>query len=149
VSATADLIAGYLSAQEIPHARVGEDLFVFQLRGERKLTIPVTMFVRDRSVVVESFFMRNPIERHADVYRALLQRNVRARAVHFALGDQGDIYLVGTVSSARLDEHALDELVGEILTTADEMFDHAIATGFATYLERDLAWRARQAGNKS
>lgn len=138
------IIAAYLDATGIPYQRVGRDLFALSLSGERKKTIPVVLFARERTLVVECFFMRSPLENREAAYRLLLARNARQRSVHFALGERDDVYLVGTLGIATLDAQTIDELLGEILTTADEMFDAALAIGFETYLAHDLAWRERQ-----
>lgn len=145
MGADGDRVAAALDAAGAPHARVTEDVFALTLRGERKHSIPAILVVRDRTLVIESFFMRAPVENHAAAYRMLLQRNARAQAVHFALGESGDVYLVGQMPLATVNDDAIDRLLGEILVTADEMFDAAIAVGFATYLARDLAWRERSA----
>lgn len=139
-----EIIAAALADREIEHQRFGDDVYILSLRGERKLTIPVTLFVRDRTLVVESFFLRAPAENREALYRMLLARNVRARFVHFALGDHGDVYLVGTLPLEAVTDETIDAVLAEVLTTADEMFDPAIAVGFETYLARDLAWRARR-----
>lgn len=139
-----EIVASALAEREIEHHRFGDDVFVLSLRGERKLTIPVTLFLRDRTLVVESFFMRAPAENREALYRMLLARNVRARSVHFALGDHGDVYLVGMVPLVAVSDDSIDAVLAEVLTTSDETFDAAIAVGFETYLALDLAWRARQ-----
>lgn len=139
-----EILETTLSERDIPFQRLGHDVFIASLAGERKMTIPVAIFIRDRTLVVESFFMRRPAENHEGVYRMLLARNVRARLIHFALGDHDDVYLVAVLPLEFVTEEILDALLGELLTTADEMFDAAIAIGFESYLARDLAWRAKQ-----
>jgi hypothetical protein len=97
---------------------------------------------RDR-VIFESFFMRRPQENRGDFYELLLRRNMRAYGVHFAVDAQGDVFLVGARAAAGLDENELDRIIGSLLIEADGLFDAAISIGFKTYLEADMAWRAR------
>lgn len=138
----ASVVESYLSAQEIPHERSGEATWSLHLRGERKHAIPVSLTIRERTLLIESFFMRRPIDAAAEFYRMLLARNMRPSRLRFAADADGDVYVVGEVALDSLDEAVLDGVLGELLYTADQMFDAAIVTGFSSYLERDRAWRA-------
>ncbi|MCA1832458.1 MAG: YbjN domain-containing protein [Actinomycetota bacterium] len=142
-----DVIESYLTAQQIPYQR-STDVWALQLHGEKKHSIPVTLGLRERTMSVESFFMRRPQEAAGEFYRLLLARNMRPSRVRFATDADGDVYLVGEVTIDAIDEETLDALLGEILYTADQMFDPAMAVGFASYLERDRAWREKQVGAK-
>jgi putative sensory transduction regulator len=142
----AQVIERFLHEADIPFARAGESQWVTQLRGERKLTIPLVIALSGGRVRFESFFMRRPQENVDRFYDLLLRRNLRAYGVHFALDAIGDVYLVGARAAEGLDELELDRIIGAILIEADGLFDAAISIGFATYLEADLAWRARNAG---
>jgi hypothetical protein len=141
----AGTIESYLAAQDVSFQRAGDSVWVFQLRGEHKHAIPVTLSLRERSLAVESFFVRRPLEGAGDFYRMLLARNMRASHVRFAADGDGDVFLVGALALASLDGGLLDEVLGEILSTADQMFDAAIEVGFASYLARDRAWREKAA----
>ncbi|MGH2670300.1 MAG: YbjN domain-containing protein, partial [bacterium] len=92
----------------------------------------------------ESFFMRAPHENAAEVYRMLLARNARARRCYFAVDGLGDIYLIGFCAAGDAAGDELDRLLGELLTVADQMFNACVGRGFATYLAKDMAWRAKQ-----
>jgi len=96
-------------------------------------------------VVFESFFMRRPQENKDAFYELLLRRNARAYGVHFAVDAEGDVFLVGARAAAGLDIDELDRIVGSILIEADGLFNAAISIGFKSYLEADMAWRARNA----
>jgi hypothetical protein len=142
----AQLIERFLREADIPFARASESQWVAQLRGERKLTIPLVIALAGERIRFESFFMRRPQENADRFYELLLRRNLRSYGVHFALDAIGDVYLVGARAVAGLDEGELDRIIGSILIEADGLFDAAIGIGFATYLEADMAWRARNAG---
>jgi len=138
----ASTIESCLSERDVRYERVSESDWAVQLRGEKKLSITVLFALRERTLQVESFFIRRPAENHAELYRLLLRTNMRIYGVRFALDDLGDIYLVGRCPIEAVGEEELDRLLGAILSISDELFMPAIEIGFASYLKRDLAWRA-------
>ena len=147
----AEAIERFLERSELPYARAGEGRWTFQLKGERKLTIPVGVAITGDRVMFESFFMRRPQENADRFYELLLRRNLRSYGVHFALDTIGDVYIVGQRAVKGLDEEELDRIVGAILMEADGLFNAAIEVGFESYLEADMRWReanaAREGGN--
>jgi hypothetical protein len=121
---------------------VGEDRWMTMLSGEWKRTIPVHFHLEDRSLGFTSLFSGVPDEGHAEVYRILLHRNQRSGPVHFALDDEGDLILTGEMPLAAFDDRFLDEVLGSILSLADQTFNQVLRTGFATYLEAEQRWRS-------
>jgi len=113
------------------------------LAGEHKRTIPVHLEASDRHLVVQSFFMRAPDENEAELYASLLRRNTRTYVFRFALYDTGDVMLVGLVPLAAVTTAELDTMMGQLLAVADESYDTALRTGFASYIEREQAWREK------
>ncbi len=113
------------------------------LSGERKRTIPVHLEVGAHTLTVQSFFMRAPDENADELYAYLLRRNMRTYCLRFALHPDGDILLVGVLPLAAVTTDELDRLLGQLLAAADEAFDHALRTGFTSYIEREQAWRAK------
>ena len=144
MAGAAEVIERYLRDREIRFERSSQSDWVLQLHGEKKHSITVLLALRERTLALESFFMRRPAENHADVYAMLLRANMRAYGIRFALDDIGDIFIVTRLALDAVTEDELDGLLGSVLTTADEMFMPAIEVGFASYLARDLAWRAAQ-----
>ena len=143
MAGAAEAIERFFEQADIPYKRVAEGQWAAQLRGDRKLTIPLGIALSGDRVVFESFFMRRPQENLAEFYEMLLRRNARAYGVHFALDPQGDVFLVGARAVQGLDADELDRIVGSILIEADGLFTAAIEVGFKSYLEADMAWRAR------
>jgi hypothetical protein len=137
-------ISAYLNDRDIRYEQVSEAEWAIQLRGEKKLSITVLFALRERTLQAESFFMRRPAENHADVFRLLLRTNTRIYGVRFALDDLGDVYLVGRFPIESITEEELDRVLGAVLSISDELFMPVIEIGFASYLERDMAWRAAQ-----
>jgi hypothetical protein len=122
---------------------VGEDRFMTMLAGEWKRTIPVLLDLDERTLRLTSLFAGVPDEGHAEVYRTLLQRNQRSGPVHFALDDEGDLVLVGSLPLVAVDERSVDELLGSVLRLADETYNQVLRTGFASYLAGEQRWRAK------
>jgi hypothetical protein len=144
VSGVADIIEAYLSERDLRYQRVSPSDWAIQLRGEKKHSITVLFALRERTLAIESFFIRRPAENHAELYRMMLRANMRVYGVRFAIDDIGDVFLVARVPVEAVSEEELDRLLGAILMTSDDMFMPAIEVGFASYLKRDLAWRAAQ-----
>jgi len=138
------IVETYLRAHDVMHQRVSDQDWAIQLKGEKKLSTTVLVAIRERTLSIESFFLRRPVENHAELYRMLLRANMRLYGVRFAIDDLGDVYLVGKIAVEAVTSDEIDRLLGTILQTSDEMFMPAIEVGFASYLARDLAWRAAQ-----
>jgi len=138
------LIGRTLVDAGLPVTVVGEDRFLTMLAGEHKRTIPVLLHVDERSLKVSSLVSGRPDEQHDVVHRLLLHRNQRPAPVHFAIDDEGDLLLVGRVPIEGVDETALDELLGVVLAMADDVFDRVLTLGFASYVEAEQRWRARE-----
>jgi hypothetical protein len=138
------LVGSVLVDAGLPVISVGEDRFMTELAGEHKRTIPVLLHIDERSLKVSSLLSGAPDEQHDTVHRLLLHRNQRPAPVHFAIDDEGDLLLVGRVPHVALDEAVMDELLGLVLAMADDVFDRVLAVGFASYLEAEQRWRARE-----
>ena len=135
-------VAAYLERAEIEHepgARPGE--FVVSLPGERKLKTAVSLLVGDHSLSASAFVVRHADERHEQVYRWLLERNARLPGIAFAVDRDGDVYLVGRLPLAAVDDTTLDALLGAMLETSDGSFNELLAMGFLSSMKREWAWR--------
>ena len=140
----AEIISAYLRDRDIRHERATGSGWALQLKGDKRHSITVLFALRERTLAVESFFMRRPAENHADFYAILLRANMRMYGVRFGIDDVGDVFLTARVALEAVTEDELDRLLGAILTESDSLFMPAIETGFTSYLARDMAWRAAQ-----
>jgi Putative bacterial sensory transduction regulator len=120
-------------------ARDGE--LVVTLPGERKLRTVASMVCGDQALSVSAFVVRNPDENHAEVYRFLLRRNLRLPGVAYAVDRSGDVYVTARVPAAGVDADYLDQLLGVVLTAADEPFNELLALGFLTSMRKEWEWR--------
>ena len=126
----------------LPVEQVGERQWMTMVSGEWKRTIPVLFELGDRSLRVTSLLAGAPDENHAEVHELLLHRNERARWVHFALTDVGDVVLRGRVVLEAFTPAVLDELLGEVLAVSDETFNSVLRAGFESYIAAEQRWRA-------
>lgn len=111
------------------------------LAGDHKRTIPVHLLLGTRALAAQSFFLAAPDE-PAGVHELLLRRNLVTDTVRFALSDDGDVLLLGSLPLAAITEDELDLLMGRLLAVADDTYDAALRAGFPSYIEREQAWRA-------
>lgn len=139
----AQAVADALAASELEAEHVDDGVWYLLLAGEHKRTVPTSIAVGERHVTLQTFFMRAPDENEAELYRYLLRRQLRSYVFRFAITDDGDVWLVGVVPHAAVDPDEVDRLLGQLLTTADEAFATALRLGFASYIEREQAWRER------
>ena len=137
------LIVDTLESAGLEVDDVGEDRWMTMLAGEWKRTLPVLLQLDERSLKLTALLTGVPDEGHAAVYALVLHRNEKLTWVHYALDDEGDIVLVGSVPLAVLSAEVLDEVLGQLLDSADTTFNAVLRTGFATYLAAEQAWRRK------
>ena len=82
-----DVVERYLAERDLRYERVSDGDWAVLLKGEKKLAITVLVALRERTLAVESFFIRRPAENQAELYRMLLRANTRVYGVRFALDD--------------------------------------------------------------
>ncbi len=116
-------------------------LFSVSLPGTRKLATECALEVGQHALEVRAFVARRPDENHANVYRWLLERNLKLYAVSFAVDALGDIYLTGRLGLDRIDEAEVDRILGVVATTADDSFNVILELGFAESIRREWVWR--------
>lgn len=122
--------------------QVGEQRWMTMLAGEWKRTIPVLLVLGERSLRITSLLAGRPDDNHGAVHELLLHRNERARWVHFALDDEGDIVLTGRIPNAAVTPDVLGQVLGEVLTTSDRTFNSVLRAGFEHYIDAEQQWRA-------
>ena len=115
--------------------------FVVTLPGEKKLKTVTSLVVGDRTLKAMAFVVRNPDENHEEVYRLLLQRNLRMPGVAYGIDGAGDVYLTGRLPLAGLDGEALDRLLGVMLEASDGIFNEVLSRGFLTSMKKEWHWR--------
>ena len=138
------VVRDYLLANDIEFEEPGgpeAGVFGFALPGEKKLQTAVRLDVGPHHLAVHAFVCRAPDENHENVYRWLLQKNLRTYAVSFAVDRLGDIYLDARLPLAVVSPDELDRILGAVLTTADESFNPLLELGFASSIRKEWEWR--------
>lgn len=135
------LIDAWLATQQAENPTVagvekdtedGERRWIARVHGEEKANSSIWFHLRQRSLHVETYMMPAPEERHAELYEHLLRRNLRLRGLHFAIGAEDGIFLVGEVPVDRVDEDELDRLFGSVYQYVEQCFRPAMRIGFAS-----------------
>ena len=134
-------IRDYLTDNEIEFEEPAEGVIGFALPGEKKLQTAVRLDVGTHHLAVHAFVCRKPDENHEEVYRWLLQKNLRLYAVSFAVDHSGDIYLDARLPLTVVTTDELDRLLGSVLSTADESFNTILELGFASSIRKEWEWR--------
>jgi hypothetical protein len=114
---------------------------VVSLPGERKLTTTCSLVVGEHSLTVNAFVVRHADENQETFYRWLLEQNVRARPVAFAVDRFGDVYLVGRLPLVGVTPAEVDLLLGTVLELADGSFNTLLELGFASSIRAEWRWR--------
>jgi hypothetical protein len=105
----------------------------------------VRLDVGTHALGVHAFVCRKPDENHEQVYRWLLERNLRMYALGFGLDPLGDIYLDARLPLGAVSAEELDRLLGSVLAYADDSFNTILELGFASSIRKEWEWR-RQRG---
>lgn len=130
----ADRLAAALDALGLEPAVRGPGEWTVRIPSEMRGTVGVALGVRERTLTMSSFFMRAPDVRHGDVHRRLLRRNLDLPFWRFAADDAGDLFLTCVLDLEGRDEDTisglLDEVLGLLVTTVDEMYEPVLRTGF-------------------
>jgi hypothetical protein len=111
------------------------------LPGEKKLQTPCRFDVGRHALEVHAFVCRKPDENFEDVYRWMLERNMKLYAVAFALDGMGDIYLDARLPLAGVTPEEIDRLLGAVLEYADGSFNTLLELGFASSIRKEWDWR--------
>lgn len=123
-------IAHYLDEIGADAERDGERRWGVRLPSQKRGAVLVGLEVRERTLAMRAFVVRGPDVRHEDVYRILLQRNLRTRVWRFAIDDDGDVYVLADVPLDGLDGEALDGLLGALCALVDESYEGIVRAGF-------------------
>ncbi len=111
------------------------------LPGTHKLKTNVNLIAGEHSLRVEAFVIRQPDENREEVWAWLLRRNAKLHGVAFTIDTNGDVYLTGKLPLAAVTEDTLDQLLGSVLSAADDSFDTLLELGFSSAIKREWKWR--------
>ncbi len=138
-------VEAFLAGTGLDAERLDTGRWFVRLAGERKLGIGVHLQVGDRTLRVESFFMRAPEEQHGRLFRDLLLRQAASYVLRFTLDENGDLFVVGQVPLLAVTVEEVDRIMGSVLELCDSAYLPSVEIGFASSLAAERAWRARLA----
>jgi len=141
VGSAVEAVRDALVALDLAWAEPQPGVFTVTLPGTRKLQTDCGLQVGEHALSVRAFVARRPDENHAEVYRWLLQRNLKLSQVAFSLDALGDIYLTGRIPVESVTDAAVDQLLGIVADAADTSFNTILELGFATSIRAEWAWR--------
>lgn len=121
--------------------RVSDTMWMVVLEGVNKRSMPVSLTVKERTLIVSAFLSAPPDEAHDEVYRLLLSRNQHVTFVHYALDDAGQLVINGRIPLPVVADAGIDAVLGEVLALADDVFPAVLARGFASYIDTEQQWR--------
>lgn len=78
--------------------------------------------LHERTLRYELYFLPDPPDADAEVYRWLLARNHGLYGARFSIGPDGDIYLTGRVALEHLTEDELDRVIGVLYEIVERWF---------------------------
>ncbi len=142
-AAARDAVGAFLAETGLDAERLDGGRWFLRLAGERKLGIGVHLQVGDRTLRVESFFMRAPEEQQGRLFRDLLLRQAASYVLRFTLDENGDLFVVGQVPLLAVTVEEVDRVVGSLLELCDSAYLPSVEIGFASSLAAERAWRAR------
>jgi hypothetical protein len=126
---------------DLPLEKTGERSYVVTLPGTHKLKTNVNLIAGEHTLRVEAFIIRQPDENREEVWAWLLRRNAKLHGVAFTIDTNGDVYLTGRLPALAVTEETVDQLLGSVLTAADESFDTLLELGFSSAIKREWKWR--------
>jgi hypothetical protein len=126
---------------DLPLEKTGERSYVVTLPGTHKLKTNVNLITGEHALRVEAFVIRQPDENREEVWAWLLRRNAKLHGVAFTIDTNGDVYLTGKLPALAVTDETVDQLLGSVLTAADESFDTLLELGFSSASKREWKWR--------
>jgi hypothetical protein len=111
---------------------IDQPFWYVRIDGEAKQHFSAEFTLGQRTLVVESYFMPEPIENNAALYEHLLLRNRSMYPLHFVLGAENAVYLRGQVDNNDVDAEVVDRLLAAVYDYTEQFFVPAMRIGYAT-----------------
>ena len=139
----AEVVEAALRDAALEYERPGDDAFVVNLPGTRRLKTACWLTIGEHALAVQAFVVRKPDENAEHVYRYLLEHNARMYGVAWSIDDSGDIYLTGKLPLSSVSADEIDHILGAVLEYADGSFNALLQLGFGSSIRREWAWRVK------
>lgn len=140
-SQTARTIRHTLDELGLRWHEAAENVFSVTLPGVRKLSTECALQLGTHDLSLRAFVARHPDQDHEQVYRWLLERNLKLYAIRFSVDTLGDIYLTARIARSAVSSDEIDRLLGAVAETADDCFNSILELGFSDSIRREWRWR--------
>ena len=138
---TFSLVTTFLADNDISFEVAGDNIAVATIAGIQRKNINVVLACGEHYFRAESFVARNPDENHKDVYRWVLEQNIKLVLATYGIDQFGDIYLSASIPLSSVSTELIDQLLGVMVTNSDAAFNTLIELGFRSSIEKEWAWR--------
>ena len=135
------VIEEFLDSHDLEYDQKDSNTFLITLPGEKKLQTHCALIVGDHSLSINAFVIRKPDENIGAVHAWCMSKNAGMYGIAFAINELGDIFLVGRLPLAAVNDREIDRLVGAVLQYSDSSFNPLLELGFANSIRREWAWR--------
>lgn len=119
----------------VDRGQVNERRWYVRIRGEEKDVWTIWFTLGQRTLRFETYLMPAPEEDEARFYEHLLQRNRGLTGMTLQIGDEGAIFLAGSVAVEHVDEPVVDGILGSMYAYVERIFRPALRIGFASRIE--------------
>ncbi len=135
------IIEEFIASHDLDAEQINPKTFLITLPGDKKLETHCALIIGDHSLGINAFVIRKPDENIPAVHDWLLRKNASMYSVAYAINEFGDIYLVGRLPLAAINEQEIDRVLGAVLQYSDSSFNQLLELGFSTAIRREWAWR--------
>ena len=135
------VIEEFLDSHDLEYEQKDSNTFLISLPGEKKLQTHCALIVGDHSLSINAFVIRKPDENIGAVHAWCMAKNAGMYGIAFAINELGDIFLVGRLPLAAVNDREIDRLVCAVLQYSDSSFNPLLELGFANSIRREWAWR--------
>ena len=103
-----------------------------RVAGEEKDVSTIWLTLRQRTLHYETYVMPAPEEDAGHLYEHLLRRNLKLHGISFCIGAEDAVFLHGELPIERVDDDALDWILGSLYEATERCFRPAMRIGFAS-----------------
>lgn len=136
-----EVILEFLESHDLAFEQSNLTTFLITLPGEKKQQTHCALVIGDHSLSINAFVIRKPDENEGAVHAWCMSKNAGMYGIAFAINELGDIFLVGRLPLAAVNDREIDRLVGAVLQYSDSSFNPLLELGFANSIRREWAWR--------
>ncbi len=120
----------------VERGEIDQPFWYVRIDGEAKQHFSAEFTLGQRTLVVESYFMPEPVENRDALFAHLLTRNKTMHPLHFVIGGENAIYLRGQIDNRHVDGEMVDRLLAAVYDYSEQFFVPAMRLGFESKFNR-------------